>query len=184
MNKIKASGTDREGRTRWELQRAKDKQSIIALLSVVVLVLLLALACLLLGAGAKSAEVVTASAVQTEQADKLTVTEVKPLGTFKAYAYCSCEKCCGKALGHDYYGITATGTVATQGRTIAVDPDVIPLGSTVYVNGVEYIAEDTGSGIKGKVIDIYCDTHEAALAWGVQPVEVEIALSETVEIDS
>ncbi|WCS68727.1 hypothetical protein Goe19_00860 [Bacillus phage vB_BsuM-Goe19] len=56
---------------------------------------------------------------------------------------------------------TATGTTPTEGRTIAVDPDVIPLHSKVYIEsdfpGItgEYIAEDTGGAIKGKRIDIY-----------------------------
>lgn len=87
--------------------------------------------------------------------------------TFKIYGYCPCSKCCGKSDG-----ITATGTKATAGRTIAVDPSVIPLGSTVIIDGHEYIAEDTGAGIKGKTIDMFFDTHKEALAWGVQYREV------------
>ena len=62
------------------------------------------------------------------------------LGTFKLTAYCACSACCGQWAD----GITATGTTARAGRTIAVDPSVIPLGSTVYINGREYIAEYTG----------------------------------------
>ena len=69
---------------------------------------------------------------------------------FTAYAYCPCTYCCGKSNG-----ITATGTIATAGRTIAVDPKIIPLGSTVIINGREYIAEDTGGGIRGYKVDIF-----------------------------
>ena len=94
--------------------------------------------------------------------------EKENLGTFKITAYCPCEKCCGKWAD----GITATGTKATEGRTIAVDPKIIPLGTKVIISGHEYIAEDTGGAIKGKRIDIYFESHTAALEWGVQNLEV------------
>lgn len=78
-------------------------------------------------------------------------------------AYCSCERCCGKTDG-----ITATGTHAIEGVTIAVDPDDIPYGSYVDIEGLgTYIAEDCGGAIKGNRIDIYFDSHEAALKFGV-----------------
>lgn len=82
--------------------------------------------------------------------------------TFKVTAYCACSKCCGAYAN----GITATGTQVTAGRTIAVDKNVIPLGTTVYINGVPYVAEDTG--VRGKTIDLYMESHSAALQWGVQ----------------
>lgn len=88
--------------------------------------------------------------------------------TFTATAYCSCRKCCGKWAD----GITASGTTATAGRTIAVDKKVIPLGTHVLINGVEYVAEDTG--VKGKRIDVFFDSHSEALEFGRQKVEVEI----------
>ena len=59
-----------------------------------------------------------------------------------------------------------------SGRTIAVDPNVIPLGSKVLINGNVYIAEDTGSAIKGKKIDIYFGSHSQALNYGRRTVEV------------
>lgn len=100
--------------------------------------------------------------------------EVEPkaesLGEFKLTAYCTCEKCCGKWAD----GITATGTQATPGRTIAVDPKVIPLGSTVYINGTEYIAEDIGGAIKGNRIDVLFPTHQEALEFGVQYADILI----------
>lgn len=82
-----------------------------------------------------------------------------------ATAYCACENCCGKTDG-----ITATGTKATAGRTIAVDPSVIQYGTEVIVNGNTYVAEDTGGLIKGNRIDIYFDSHNEALEYGVQEV--------------
>ena len=45
-------------------------------------------------------------------------------------------------------GYTATGTKATEGRTIAVDPDIIPYGTTVIIDDHEYIAEDCGVQLK------------------------------------
>lgn len=78
-------------------------------------------------------------------------------------AYCACSECCGKEGG-----ITATGTVAQEGVTIAVDPDVIPLGSWVDVNGHQYHAEDVGGSVNGNHIDVYFDSHDQASYFGRQ----------------
>ena len=94
------------------------------------------------------------------------------LGVFTVTAYCCCEKCCGKTETHPSYGITASGTKAVEGRTIAVDPKIIPLGRTVYLNGRPYIAEDTGSAIKGNKIDLFINNHQRAQEFGVQEMEV------------
>lgn len=102
------------------------------------------------------------------------VAEVEPqltdLGEFKLTAYCTCGKCCGEWAD----GITYTGTEATPGRTIAVDPKVIQLGSTVVINGTEYIAEDIGGAIKGNRIDVLFPTHQEALQFGVQYADVTL----------
>lgn len=58
------------------------------------------------------------------------------------------------------------------GRTIAVDPAVIPLGSTIMIDGHEYIAEDTG--VIGNVIDLYVETEAEAEVFGVEEAEVYI----------
>ena len=73
--------------------------------------------------------------------------------------YCGCRECCGHTGC-----ITATGTLAVMGRTVGVDPEVIPLGSEVLVNGVVYVAEDTG--VRGKAVDIYIESHEQAEQMG------------------
>lgn len=83
-------------------------------------------------------------------------------------AYCPCEKCCGKWSG----GNTSSGTTPQQNRTIAVDPSVIPYGTEVTIDGQVYIAEDTGSSIKGNRIDIYFDNHQDALNYGVRYLNV------------
>lgn len=72
---------------------------------------------------------------------------------------------------------TATGTITTPGRTIAVDPTVIPYGSEVIINGHTYIAEDCGGGVKGTKIDICFATHQEALSFGVQYADVKIRVA-------
>lgn len=90
------------------------------------------------------------------------------LGEFRLTAYCNCKKCCGKWAG----GATASGTMPSANRTIAVDTDIIAFGTKVIINGNTYIAEDTGSAIYGNRIDIYFDTHKEAVNFGVQYAEV------------
>jgi 3D (Asp-Asp-Asp) domain-containing protein len=108
----------------------------------------------------------------------------------RATAYDLSVESCGKDRDHPEYGITYSGTRAAAGRTVAVDPEVIPLGSTIritfpeeysHLNGI-YVAEDTGRLIKGDRIDIFFGEDEAgsrevnrkALEFGVRYVEVEI----------
>lgn len=91
------------------------------------------------------------------------------LGTFKVTAFCHCEKCCPGTAD----GITFTETNVKEGRTIAADPNVIPFGSTIIVDGHEYIVEDTG-GWTGNQLDIYMESHQEALEYGVQYHEVFI----------
>lgn len=65
-------------------------------------------------------------------------------------------------------GKTASGTTATSGRTVAVDPDVVPLGSEVEIvmpDGRVFrrIAEDTGGAVKGNVFDVHMDASDEEL---------------------
>jgi 3D (Asp-Asp-Asp) domain-containing protein len=91
------------------------------------------------------------------------------LGDFTLTAYDACMLCCGKTDG-----ITATRTKCFAGRTIAVDPNVIPYGSKVLIGGFVFIAEDTGGKIKGKHIDMYMDTHETAKLFGRRKGNVQL----------
>ena len=104
---------------------------------------------------------------------------LESLGEYKITHYCSCPQCCGTWAENrpvDEQGqeivYTASGARAEAGKTIAVDPDVIPLGSTVIIGGQEYIAQDTGSAIQGNRIDIYCSSHQEALELGVITADV------------
>lgn len=70
---------------------------------------------------------------------------------------------------------TATGSKPKEGRTIAVDPKVIPYGSTVYIEGYGYfIAEDTGGAIKGNRIDIFINDYNKARQLGRKTANVWI----------
>lgn len=89
--------------------------------------------------------------------------------TMIATAYCGCEYCCGKSDR-----ITATGTRATEGRTIAADPRVLPYGTHVKIDDHEYIVEDCGGDIKQNRIDIYFESHSDAWNFGKKPVIVEV----------
>lgn len=107
--------------------------------------------------------------------------EWKSLGEFKITAYCSCRKCCGvwaKNRPLDENGkeivYTASGERAEAGKTIAVDTSVIPFGTEVRIGDTVYTAQDTGSAVKGNVIDIYFDSHEDAVKHGAKYLEVEV----------
>nr|DAK86127.1 MAG TPA: lytic transglycosylase [Caudoviricetes sp.] len=83
---------------------------------------------------------------------------------FTVTAYCPCEKCCGAYAS----GYTATGAKATQGVTVAADPAVMPMGTEIELDGHTYTVQDTGGAIAGNRLDLYFDSHEDALRWGVQ----------------
>lgn len=96
----------------------------------------------------------------------------KSLGKFVITAYCTCRVCCGVYSGGNR---TASGTVPTSNRTIAVDTNVIPFRTKVVINGQVYVAEDRGGAIKGKRIDMFFMTHKEALRWGRRTMEVYLA---------
>lgn len=93
--------------------------------------------------------------------------KLKNMGTYKITAYCSCSSCCGKSDG-----ITASGTKAKEGRTIAADTSVLPFGTKVVIDGRTYTVEDRGGAINGKRIDVYFSSHKEALKWGVKYLKV------------
>jgi 3D (Asp-Asp-Asp) domain-containing protein len=107
-----------------------------------------------------------------------------PNGKFIATAYDLSYESCGKYPSHPEYGITFSGTRAVEGRTIAVDPEVITIGSRVYVQFPKeyenldgwYRAEDTGRKIKGHTIDVFFGEAAATEAkrFGRREVSVKI----------
>ena len=79
------------------------------------------------------------------------------LGRFRLTGYCPCVQCCGKSDG-----ITASGTKATAGRTVAMGG--VPLGTKLLINGVVYTVEDRGTSYGH--VDIFFNTHSEALQFG------------------
>ncbi len=123
-------------------------------------------------------EVATQKEVETE-----IETETEPqyisLGVYTITAYCSCEACCSEwSLNRPLdengnpivYGASGERLIADY--SIAADVGLIPFGETVLINGKEYICHDVGSAIFDNRIDIYMSSHEMALEWGVQNIEI------------
>lgn len=98
------------------------------------------------------------------------ITNVISLGVCKVTAYCmeNYPHICNDGDSTQ----TSTGATPTVGRTVAVDPSVVPYGSEVIINGHTYLAEDCGGAIKGNRVDILFATHQEALDFGIQYVEV------------
>ena len=75
-------------------------------------------------------------------------------------------------------GVTATGINLKKNpdlKVIAVDPNVIPLGTKVWVEGYGYaVAGDTGGSIKGNKIDVFMANKSQALSWGRRTVTVKV----------
>ena len=99
--------------------------------------------------------------------------------------YCVCEKCCGKTPDHPAYGITASGREAVPYISVAVDPDVIPLDSTVWIvfsdgGRIQCRADDTGGAINGSRIDLCVSSHTEAIEHGIDTVTVYWEVEENV----
>ena len=85
------------------------------------------------------------------------------------------EDLCGKAPDHPAYGITASGLPVEEGATCAVDPEVIPMFSTVYVEYADGSAgtfRATDTGVEGEWVDIYTPDYDYAILCGMQRLTV------------
>jgi len=107
----------------------------------------------------------------------------------KATGYCACGKCCnwkrkwfiwpviksGPSKGQSKkVGYCADGTEAKYG-TIAADISRYPFGTIMYVPGYGWgEVHDVGSSIKGNHIDVFFDSHEEALQWGVKKLKIQV----------
>ncbi|MEA4925736.1 MAG: 3D domain-containing protein [Syntrophomonadaceae bacterium] len=90
--------------------------------------------------------------------------------TMVATGYDGCYEC-----NKPYYGYPSYIGLPLERGIVAVDPKVIPMGTRLYVEGYgEAIAADQGNAIKGNRIDLYFDTHQEALKWGMKTVKVTI----------
>lgn len=99
----------------------------------------------------------------------VTFSSKKILKNVTLTAYSAGVASTGKSKSHPGYGITASGTRVQEGRTIAVDPKVIPIGWWVYIEGIGFRrAEDTGSAVKGNKIDVYFESEDYAGRFGMK----------------
>ena len=103
-----------------------------------------------------------------------TVRVGESLGTVVTSGYCNCSICCGRWAG----GATASGIYPQAQHTIAVDSSdpIVPMGTKVVMNGIEYTVEDTGPLNRyGVAFDVYYDDHQTAQNHGHQRWEAYIA---------
>lgn len=78
------------------------------------------------------------------------------------------------AVAYSLPGKTASGIAVRKG-VVAVDPVLIPLGTKMHVPGYgPGIAADVGSGIKGRIIDLWFPTLAQAKAWGRRTVTITV----------
>ena len=91
-------------------------------------------------------------------------------------AYCPCTKCCGE----NAQGITASGRDVSYNNSqfVAADTTVLPFNTKLiipgYHNGATVPVIDRGGAIKGNKLDLYFPTHEEALQWGRQWIDVTV----------
>ncbi len=103
---------------------------------------------------------------------------IRPVGTIRMLvtAYSPDARSCGKFAD----GITASGySVYTNGmKLVAADTKLLPFGSIItvpgYNDGLPVPVLDRGGKIKGKRLDVLYPTHEIALQWGAQWLDVVV----------
>lgn len=108
-----------------------------------------------------AAEAEAAAAEEAAREEMLANAEY--LGTFTLTAYCNCASCCGTAGN-----ATASGVMPTSGHTVAMGG--IDFGTKLLINGTVYTVEDRGTPYGH--VDIYMDSHDAALQFGMGSAEV------------
>lgn len=115
---------------------------------------------------------VSADEIAAEDEEKSEKEEPEVVKTFKVTATAFTANCKGCS------GVTSTGINLKKNpdaKIIAVDPDVIPLGTKVWVEGYgEAIAADKGGSIKGNKIDVFMSSNKEATNWGRRTVTVKI----------
>jgi len=89
-------------------------------------------------------------------------------------AYCPCSKCCGSYSD----GVTASGHKISQGDRFVAADKVYPFGTEMIIPGyksgevVEVL--DRGGAIRGNRLDVFFNSHQEALEWGVRYLDVRI----------
>lgn len=113
----------------------------------------------------------------------ITYLELESLGTYYITAYCDCSKCCGIYAN----GATASGEYCHysdddyEPTTCAIDRGYHSFGELLWVDDKLYVAEDTGSAVIGRHIDIYLPSHDEVETYGSHYSEVYSARFVTTE---
>jgi len=86
---------------------------------------------------------------------------------FTLSAYCM--------AGGSGLGVTKAGTVPVEEFTIAADPTVVPIGSSVQIEGLgTRWVHDTGGAIKGRRLDVFMEQCSEAKRFGIQRRRVRV----------
>ena len=119
---------------------------------------------------------VSLATAQEKQARAAQAAEYEAVGAWEYIGECRLTAYCCEPYAHicgTGDGLTATGIPVTPGIA-AVDPAVIPLGSTLIIDGQRYLAADVGGAVAGQTVDIAVATHQEAVEFGVQRAPVWI----------
>lgn len=136
----------------------------------------------LLGSKARELEEYKAQVEQDKQMEEAAraqaMAHYEALGQYRYIGECRITHYCCESKGNPHIcgtgtGLTATGIPVAPGM-VAVDPKVIPLGSTVIINGISYLAADTG--VSGYAVDIAVPTHDEAIDLGTYKADVWVIL--------
>ena len=117
---------------------------------------------------------VTEIEVAETVAEAIATIDFEDLGHYTVTAYCGCEKCCGEWSSYPVIG--AGGVELVEGIHCA---GPLPLGTIVEIEGVGFyeVQDRTANWIvekyDGKILDIYFDNHEDAIAFGKQILNVK-----------
>jgi len=82
-----------------------------------------------------------------------------------------------QATAYSLKGRTASG-IETQAGVVAADPKILPLGSLVEIqagnySGV-YTVHDTGSAVKGNLVDVWMPSHKEARQFGRRTIKLQV----------
>ena len=119
---------------------------------------------------------VSLTTAQEKQARAAQAAEYEAVGAWEYIGECRLTAYCCEPYAHvcgTGDGLTATGIPVTPGIA-AVNPAVIPLGSTLIIDGQRYLAADVGGAVAGQTVDIAVATHQEAVEFGVQRAPVWI----------
>ena len=83
------------------------------------------------------------------------------------------------ATAYSVEGETASGKQTVEGRTVAADTAVLPIGTRIEVKGAgpysgTYVVHDNGRKINGREIDIFIDAPAEAKRFGKKQVSVRV----------